>query len=61
LTRYTFNRGTRAAYTTDLVIVCKYSAGRYGRHRVEYFAYAVYGLGPIEAHQLLVVPAALRD
>jgi hypothetical protein len=51
-TRYTFNRSTRAAYTTDVVIVCKYSAGRYGRHRVEYFAYAVYGLGPIEAHQL---------
>jgi DDE family transposase len=51
-TRYTFNRGTRAAYTTDVVIVCKYSAGRYGQHGVEYFAYAVYGLGPIEAHQL---------
>jgi hypothetical protein len=51
-TRYTFNRGTRAAYTPDVVIVCKYSAGRYGQHGVEYFAYAVYGLGPIEAHQL---------
>jgi hypothetical protein len=51
-TRYTFNRGTRAAYTTDVIIVCKYSTGRYGRHRVEYFAYAVYGLGSIEAHQL---------
>ena len=50
--RYTFNRGTRAAYTTDVVIVCKYSAGRYGQHGVEYLAYAVYGLGPIEAHQL---------
>jgi hypothetical protein len=51
-TRYTFNRSTRAAYTTDVVIVCKYSAGCYGRHGVAYFAYAVYGLGPIEAHQL---------
>lgn len=40
-TRYTFNRATRAAYTTDVVIVCKYSAGRYGRHGVQYFAYAV--------------------
>lgn len=26
--RYTFNRGTRAAYTTTVVIVCKYSARR---------------------------------
>jgi hypothetical protein len=51
-TRYTFNRGTRAAYTTDVVIICKYRAGRYRRRGVKYFAYAVYGLGPIEAHQL---------
>ena len=51
-TRYTFERGTREAYTTDVMIVCKYSAGRYGRHGVHYFAYAVYGVGPIEAHQL---------
>jgi hypothetical protein len=50
-TRYTFERGTREAHTTDVVIVCKYSAGRYGQHGVEYFAYAVHGLGPIEAHQ----------
>jgi DDE family transposase len=52
-TRYTFKRGTREAYTTEGVIVCKYSAGRYRRRGVKYFAYAVYGLGPIEAHQLL--------
>jgi putative transposase len=50
--RYTFNRGTRAAYTTTVVIVCRYSARRYGRHGVAYFAYAVYGLGRVEAHQL---------
>ena len=50
--RYTFNRGTRAAYTTTVVIVCKYSARRYGRQGVAYFAYAVYGLGRVEAHQL---------
>jgi putative transposase len=51
-TRYTFKRGTREAYTTEVVIVCKYSAGRYRRRGVKYFAYAVYGLGPIEAHPL---------
>jgi putative transposase len=51
-TRYTFNRGTAQAYTTEVVIVCKYSRGRYKRHGVEYFAYAVYGLGRIPAHQI---------
>jgi putative transposase len=52
-TRYTFKRGTREAYTTEVVVVCQYSAGRYRRRGVKYFAYAVYGLGLIEAHQLL--------
>ena len=51
-TRYTFNRHTSRAYTTEVVIACKYSRGKYGRHRVEYFAYAVYGLGRIQAHQV---------
>jgi putative transposase len=51
-TRYTFNRGTAQPYTTDLVVVCKSSRGRYQRHGVEYFAYAVYGLGRVEAHQI---------
>lgn len=51
-TRYTFNRDTAQAYTTEVVIVCKYSRGRYKRHGVEYFAYAVYRLGKIEAHQI---------
>jgi len=49
---YTFNRGTSRAYTTDVAIVCKYSRGRYDRHGVEYFAYAVYRLGRVEAHQI---------
>jgi DDE family transposase len=37
-TRYTFNRQNKKAYTTDAIIVRKYSRGRYGRHGVEYFA-----------------------
>jgi len=51
-TRYTFNRGTAQAYTTDVVIVCHYSRGRYQRPGVEYFAYAVYGLGRVQARQV---------
>jgi putative transposase len=50
--RYTFNRGTSQAYTTDVAIVCKYSQGRYDRHGVEYFAYAVYRLGRAQARQI---------
>jgi hypothetical protein len=61
-TRYTFKRGTREAYTTEVVVVCQYSAGRYRRRGVKYFAYAVYGLGADRgASTLGVVPAALRD
>jgi putative transposase len=54
-TRYTFNPGTAAAYTTDLVIVCKYSAGRRGQHQVDYLVYAVYGVDAIpelQVHEL---------
>lgn len=51
-TRYTFNPGTAEAYTTDLVIVCKYSAGRRGKHRVEYLVYAVYGVDAIPELQI---------
>lgn len=51
-TRYTFNRGNPEAYTTDVAIVLKYSRGRYSRQRAEYFAYAVYGLGRVEARQV---------
>ena len=46
-TRYTFNSKTADAYTTDLVIVCKYSAGRRGKHQVDYLVYAVYGVDAI--------------
>ena len=50
-TRYSFKRGTAEAYTTEVVIVCKYRGKkRYKRRRgVQYFAYAVYRLGRMEA------------
>ncbi len=51
-TLYTFNRGTQHAYTTEVVLVRKYSRGRYGRHGVRWFAYALYGLGAIPPHQI---------
>lgn len=41
-TTYTFKRGTREAYTTEVVIVCKYSRGRFKEPGLRYFAYAVY-------------------
>ncbi len=49
---YTFNRGTERAYTFEAVVVRKYSRGRYGRHGVQWFAYALYGLGAIPPHQI---------
>lgn len=51
-TRYTFNADTPDAYTTDLVLVRKYSAGRRGRHQVDWLVYAVYGVDQIEPHQI---------
>ncbi len=51
-TRYTFNPGTAEAYSTDLVIVCKYSAGRRGKHQVDYLVYAVYGVDEIPELQI---------
>jgi len=51
-TLYTFNRRTRQAYTTEVVLVRKYSRGCYGRHGVQWFAYALYGLGAIPAQQI---------
>ncbi len=51
-TRYTFNPGTADAYTTELVIVCKYSAGRRGKHQVKYLVYAVYGVDEIPELQI---------
>lgn len=51
-THYTFNPHTAAAYTTDLVIVCKYSAGRRNQHQVDYLLYAVYGVDHIPERQI---------
>lgn len=51
-TRYTFNPHTATAYTTDIVLVCKYSAGRRHKHQVDYLIYAVYGVDLIPELQI---------
>jgi putative transposase len=51
-TRYTFKRTTPQAYTTEVMIVCKYSRGRYHQPGVRYFAYAVYGVDTLNPHQV---------
>jgi hypothetical protein len=49
---YTFNVKTANAYTTDLVFVRRYRAGRRGRHGVDWLVYAVYAIGQCEPHQV---------
>jgi len=39
-TTYTFNVGKPQAYTTDVIVIRRYSKGRYGRHGSEWFVYA---------------------
>ena len=51
-TVYTFNKGKDNAYTTDVILICRYSKGRYGRNGIEWFAYAAYGLDHIPNHQI---------
>ena len=51
-TRYTFNATTPEPYTTDLVLVRRYRAGRRGRHGVDWLVYAVYRIGQCEPHQV---------
>jgi len=51
-TPYTFNAGKDTAYTTDVIVIRRYSQGRYGRHGSEWFAYAAYGMGAIPLHQI---------
>ncbi len=51
-TRDTFNAGKPDEYTTAVAIVRTYSHGRYGRHGVRWFAYAVYGVAHIGPHQI---------
>ena len=51
-TRYTFNATTTHPYTTDIVLVRRYRAGRRGRHGVDWLVYAVYRIGQCEPHQV---------
>lgn len=51
-TRYTFNAHTERAYTTDVLLIRRYAKGRYGRHQVEWFAYAAWGMEHIPLHQI---------
>ncbi len=45
LTQYTMrNINTKEKATFQVNVVVKYSQGKYGRHGIEYFAYAVYGI-----------------
>src|SRR5215210_6473392 len=55
--RYTFKRTTPQAYTTEMVIVCKYSRGRYHPPGGRYFAYAVYGIDRLNPPRSLSITA----
>ena len=51
-TTYTFNAGTRQQYTTDVIVIRRYSKGRYGRHQSGWFAYAAYGMEAMPLSQI---------
>ena len=51
-TIYTFNEGKQNAYTTDVILICRYTKGRYGRQGTEWFPYAAYGVDHIPLHQI---------
>jgi hypothetical protein len=51
-TTYTFNVGQASAYTTDVIVIRRYSKGRYGHHRSEWFVYAADGLDHIPLPQI---------
>ncbi len=51
-TTYTFNAGKKTAYTTDVIVIRRYSKGRYGRHGSEWFVYAAYGMERIPLPQI---------
>ena len=51
-THYTFNVNTERAYTTDVILICRYTKGRYGRHQVEWFTYAAWGMDKVGLHQV---------
>ena len=51
-TTYTFNADKPQAYTTDVIVIRRYSKGRYGRHGSEWFAYAAYGMDAVPLPQI---------
>ena len=51
-TTYTFNAGKPQAYTTEVIVLRRYSKGRYGRHGSEWFVYAAYGMDRVPLPQI---------
>lgn len=51
-TVHTFNAHTPKAYTTDVILLCRYTKGRYGRHGCQWFAYAAYGMERVPLAQI---------
>ena len=51
-TTYTFNADKPQAYTTDVIVIRRYSKGRYGRHGSEWFVYAAYGMDSVPLPQI---------
>ena len=51
-TTYTFNADKPQAYTTDVIVIRRYSKGRYGRHGSEWFVYAAYGMDAVPLPQI---------
>lgn len=51
-TTYTFNEGTPQQYTTDVIVIRRYSKGRYGRHQSGWFVYAAYGMDAVPLAQI---------
>ena len=51
-TTYTFNEGTPQQYTTAVIVVRRYSKGRYGRRQGCWFVYAAYGMASMPVTQI---------
>ena len=49
---YTFNANKPQAYTTDVIVIRRYSKGRYGRRGSEWFVYAAYGMDAVPLSQI---------
>lgn len=54
-TTYTRRSQKYGDQTFDVVVVCKYSQGRYGRHGAYHFAYVIIGHVKIDPHQVFEV------